>query len=89
MHTGTLDYLMASFPLFSEEHAFVVLEILHEIFDDTPGIEELMQITASIDSTSNLVLVTRLCDIENYFEDSSSVCFEDDYWVNVEELENL
>ena len=81
---------MASFPLFSEEHAFIVLEILHEIFEDIPGIEELMQITASIKSTSNHVPVTRLCDIENYFEDSDSVCFEDDDdWVNVQELENL
>ena len=91
-HCATLDYLMASFPLFSEEHAFLVLEILHEIFEDIPGIEELMQITASIKSTSNHVLtrVTRLCDIENYFEDSDSVCFEDDDdWLNVQELENL
>ena len=53
-------------------------------------VQELMQITASIKSTSNHVLVTRLCDIENYFEDFDSVCFEDnDDWVNVEELENL
>lgn len=80
---------MATFQLFSEEHAFVVLEILHKIFEDIPGIEELMQITASINSTSNHVPVTRLCDIENYFEDSNSVCFEDNDCVNVEELENL
>lgn len=89
-HFATLDYLMASFPLFSEQHALLVLEIFHEIFEDIPGIEELMQITASIKSTSNKAPVTRLCDIENYFEDLISVCFEDDDgWVNVEELENL
>ena len=63
---ATLDYLMVSFPLFSEEHAFVVLEILHKIFDNVPVIEELMQTTASINSPSNHALVTRLCDIENY-----------------------
>lgn len=89
-HCATLDYLMASFPFFCEEHAFLVLEILHEIFEDIPGIEELMQITASINSKSNHVPVTRLCDIENYFDDSDSVCFEDnDDRVSVEELENI
>ncbi|XP_068756193.1 ATP-dependent helicase wrn-1-like [Montipora capricornis] len=87
-HCATQDYLMASFPLFSEEHAFVVLEILHEIFDDIPGIEELMQITVSTSSTSSHVQVTRLCDIEDYFEEPNSLCFEDDDRVNVEELEN-
>ncbi len=86
-HCGTLDYLMGSFPLFSKEHAFAVLEILHEIFDDIPGIEELMEIRAINMSTS--LPVSELCDIEQYFEEPSTLGFVDDDWVNIEELENL
>lgn len=90
-HCGTVDYLMASFPLFSKEHAFAVLEIFHEIFEDIPGIEELMQITPCDNlhvHVSTSIPVTNLCVIENYFDEPNPFFFEDD-WVNVKELENL
>lgn len=86
-HCGTLDYLMSTFPLFSKEHAFTILEILHEIFDDIPGIEELMHLT-ECDNLNEEIPPKNLFQIENYFDEPSLGVFEDD-WVNVEELENL
>lgn len=86
---ATIDYIMDTFPIYSQKHAVAVLEIFNEIFEDIPAMEELMQITENDKEGLLSRTVFYEHELDNYFDEPDLQCFDCEDRVNAEELENL